>query len=104
MSKIIRYRARRLGIDLVCDDVEKDLLKERDVIENAQSSLEHILEETCEQIRKMKSALYCINDDLKNKEDNLIIDNRNMALKETDLNLSLRYDMSCHDQSYVKIS
>lgn len=87
----------------MCDDVEKELLREREVIRSAESSLARILEETCEEIRKLKSILYCIDHDLKNKEDNLSIDSRNVALKETDLDLSSSHNISHRDKSYVKI-
>lgn len=81
-----------MGIDLVHDDVEKSLLKEQKTIQEADNLLSRISEETCEQIRKLKAALRCIDRDLENKECNLHIDRCAASLKETDCNLSTRRD------------
>lgn len=92
-----------MGIDLVHDDVEKNLLKEREVIQGAGNLLDRILKETCEQIRKLKATLYHIDHDLENKESNLRIDRRNVTLKETDFNLSIYHGTSCLDKSCVTL-
>lgn len=63
--------------------------------------MQRILEETCEQIRRLKAALYGIDQDLKNKEDSLRIGRYNMALKEIDLNLNIYHGTSRLDTSYV---
>ncbi|XP_011633588.1 tektin-1 [Pogonomyrmex barbatus] len=98
-EKCLIIRECRLGIDLVHDDVERNLLKEREVIQEAENLLSRILEETCEQIRKLKATLYYIDHDLENKESNLHIDRRNVTLKENDFNLSIYHDTSCFDKS-----
>ncbi|KYN28924.1 Tektin-1 [Trachymyrmex cornetzi] len=90
-EKCLIDRECRLGIDLVYDDVETNLLKEREVIQGAENLLDRILKNTCEQIRKLKATLYHIDHDLKNKENNLHIDRRNVTLKETDFNLKVIY-------------
>jgi len=92
-----------LDIDLVHDDIEKNLLKEREVIRGAEKLLDLILKETCEQIRKLKATLYNIDHDLENKESNLRIDRRNVTLKETDFNLSIYHGTSCLDKSCVTL-
>lgn len=97
------YRGRRLGIDLVHDDVEKNLLKEREVIQRAENLLDRIWKETGEQIRKLKATLYHIDHDLENKESNLHIDYRNIILKETDFNLNTYHGTSPLDKSYVTL-
>lgn len=96
------YREHRLGIDLVHDDVEKELLKEREMIQEAENLLARVLEEICEEIRKMKATLYYIDNDYENKECNLHIDRCNVALKETDFNLNTCTQGTLHpNTSYV---
>ncbi|EFN78826.1 Tektin-1 [Harpegnathos saltator] len=88
-KKCLVARGRRLGIDLVHDDVEKELLIECEMIQEAENLLARVLEEICEQIRKSKAALYRIDNDHENKECNLHIDRRNMALKKIDFDLNI---------------
>lgn len=63
-------------------------MQEYGMIQEAENLLTRVLEETCEQIRKLKATLYHIDHDHKNKEHNLHIDRRNAILRETDFNLS----------------
>lgn len=93
-----------MGIDLVHDDVEKNLLKEREVIQRAESLLDQIWKETGEQIRKTKATLYYIDHDLENKESNLHIDRYNINLKETDFNLSIYHGTSPLDKSAATLN
>ena len=44
-------RERRLKIDLVHDDVQKELLKEVETLEGVQALLQRTLEEATEQVR-----------------------------------------------------
>lgn len=90
-----------MGIDLVHDDVEGNLLREREVIRGAEGLLDRVLREAREQIRKLRAALYQIDHDLENKESNLRIDRRNVTLKATDFSLRARHGISRHDQSCV---
>jgi tektin-1 len=92
-----------LSIDLVHDKVEKKLLEEHGMIQKAESFLDRILGQTCEQIRKLKATLYHIDRDLENKECNLHIDRRNITLKETDFDLNTCYGTSSLDKSYVTL-
>jgi tektin-1 len=45
------FRERRLKIDLVHDDVQKELLKEVETMEGVQALLKRTLEEATEQLR-----------------------------------------------------
>ncbi|XP_024298038.1 tektin-1 [Oncorhynchus tshawytscha] len=60
-------RQRRVSIDLVHDDVERELMKEREVIEGVASLLNRTLEQTNEQIRLNRSAKYYLEKDLGDK-------------------------------------
>lgn len=85
----ILFREGRLGIDLCHDDVERELLKEREVIEGAQSLLERSMEQVNEQLRRLRALIYSLVKDLNSKAGVLTIDRHNRGLKETSLNLSL---------------
>ncbi|KAG8329293.1 Tektin 3 [Homalodisca vitripennis] len=82
-------REGRLGIDLCHDDVERELLKEREVIEGAQSLLDRTLEQVNEQLRRLRALIYTLVRDLDGKAEVIAIDKHNRGLKETSLNLSL---------------
>uniref|UniRef100_A0A1B6M9P2 Tektin n=1 Tax=Graphocephala atropunctata TaxID=36148 RepID=A0A1B6M9P2_9HEMI len=88
-TKCIVLREGRLGIDLCHDDVERELLKEREVIEGAQSLLDRTLEQVNEQLRRLRALIYTLVRDLNGKAEVIAIDKHNRGLKETSLNLSL---------------
>lgn len=71
------------------DQVEVELLKEIDVIEGAQKLLKRTLEQANEQIRRLRSTIYFMDRDLEDKSNVLKIDEHNLGLKETSLNLSI---------------
>ncbi|KAK7475030.1 hypothetical protein BaRGS_00033711 [Batillaria attramentaria] len=60
-------RERRMGIDLVHDDVQKELIKEVETLEGVQSLLQRTLEEATEQLRLNRKAKYLLEKDLKDK-------------------------------------
>ncbi|XP_054257827.1 tektin-1 [Macrosteles quadrilineatus] len=88
-NKCIALREGRLGIDLCHDDVEQELLKERDVIQGTQSLLVRTLEQVNEQLRRLRALIYTLSKDLDSKAEVMAIDKHNRALKETSLNLSI---------------
>ncbi|XP_066533685.1 tektin-1 [Hoplias malabaricus] len=63
----LNERHERVAIDLVHDDVEIELLKERDVIEGVITLLQRSLEQITEQIRLNRSAKYYLEKDLRAK-------------------------------------
>lgn len=86
-AKIIICREKRVGIDLVVDNAERELLKEREVIEGSEKLLSKCLEEIQEQIRRAKSIMYNVDRNLEGKEAYSMITNRNLQLKETNTSL-----------------
>ncbi|KAG9264883.1 tektin-1 [Astyanax mexicanus] len=60
-------RQKRVAIDLVIDNVEKELLKEKEVIEGVMTLLQRTLEQIIEQIRLIRSAKYYLEKDLRDK-------------------------------------
>lgn len=86
---------------MVNDNVEKQLRQECKGIKCADQLMSKIVEQTTEQIRRLKSTLYHIDHDLEDKENNLRIDRHNSTLKETSLNLSIYHGKSTLNASYV---
>lgn len=68
-------REKRVGIDLVHDEVERELIKEVEVIQGVIALLQRTLEQITEQIRLSRSAKYSLEKDLKDKFQALKIDN-----------------------------
>jgi len=60
-------REKRVGIDLVHDDVQKELLKEVETIEGVQALLNRTLEQSTEQLRLNRKAKFQLEKDLKDK-------------------------------------
>lgn len=60
-------REKRVGIDLVHDDVQKELLKEVETIQGVQALLKRTLEQATEQIRLNRKAKFQLEKDLKDK-------------------------------------
>lgn len=85
---IIYGREHRLGIDLVHDDVERQLLKEIQTIEGVLIILKKSLEQTTEQIRRIKAQFYALDRDLADKENAIKLDYVNSGLKL----INLEYD------------
>jgi tektin-1 len=87
-------REGRLGIDLVHDDVERELHKEAETIEEALSLLRRALEQANEQIRLLRSTKYFLDQDNKGKANALKIDKHCTNLQETSLNLSIYHGVA----------
>ncbi|EOB00245.1 Tektin-1, partial [Anas platyrhynchos] len=66
-QKCLLNRQSRVGIDLVHDEVEQELVKEVEVLQGVIALLERTLEQTIEQIRLNRSAKYNLEMDLKDK-------------------------------------
>ncbi|XP_007894703.1 tektin-1 isoform X1 [Callorhinchus milii] len=67
-------RENRVGIDLVHDEVERELMKEVEVIQGVMALLQRTLEQTDEQIRLNRSAQFYLEKDLKDKFTALTVD------------------------------
>ncbi|GAA6086429.1 tektin-1 [Tachysurus ichikawai] len=63
----LNERQKRVEIDLVHDNLEKELLKEKDVIEGVLTLLQRTLEQIIEQIRLNRAAKYYLEKDLRDK-------------------------------------
>lgn len=86
------FRNCRQGIDLVFDDVEKELLRERELIKVVNSQLEDLVEKVKVQIRKLREFVYNLAEDLLCKENTLKIEECNEKLNENSIELSVLND------------
>ncbi|XP_040901510.1 tektin-1 [Toxotes jaculatrix] len=71
----LEERRKRVPSERLHDEVDRELLKERDVIEGAASLLQRVVEQITEQIRLNRSAKYHLEQDLKEKSEAQCIDN-----------------------------
>lgn len=83
----LEYREKRVGIDLVHDEVEQELIKEAEIIRGVMALLTRSLEETTEQIRLNRSAKYNLEKDLKDKFVALTIDDICVSLNNNSPNI-----------------
>lgn len=67
IHKCIEYRDKRFGIDLVQDEVERELYKEAEVLQGVLALLQRTLEETGEQLRLNRASRYNLEKDLEDK-------------------------------------
>lgn len=83
------------------DEVEHELEKERVVIMEVEKLLQQVLDQTEQQLRKLRSALYFLDKDLHDKQDNLRIDRSNMMARETSSDLKLPKSLSWFEYPWV---
>lgn len=100
-KKCMLFREGRLGIDLCHDDVERELYKEIEVIEGAQVLLKRTLEQSHEQIRRLKSTIYFMDRDLEDKDNVLKLDGHNLNLNQHNFNLSMYHGFAPLDPANV---
>lgn len=83
-------REKRYDIDLVHDNVQKELIKEIEIEKGAHSLLSRLLEQVVEQLRLNRKAKFNLESDLKNKFSALSIDNHVQNLGLTNPTLYLK--------------
>ncbi|XP_042269426.1 tektin-1 [Thunnus maccoyii] len=71
----LEERMKRLPSERLHDEVDRELLKERELIEGVASLLQRVVEQITEQIRLNRSAKYHLEQDLKEKSEAHCIDN-----------------------------
>ncbi|XP_077021720.1 tektin-1 [Tamandua tetradactyla] len=83
----LTYREKRVGMDLVHDETEQELVKEVETIHGVSALLTRTLEEVSEQIRLNRSAKYNLEKDLKDKFVALTIDDICFSLNNNSPNI-----------------
>lgn len=88
-QECIILRENRLNIDMANDEVDQELKREIIVIENCQILLEKTLDETKEQIRRLRAIIYLLDRDLSNKEKSHQIDKTNLSLRHNQMEMNI---------------
>ncbi|KAB0795166.1 hypothetical protein PPYR_12005 [Photinus pyralis] len=99
--KCIVLREGRLGIDMCHDDVERELLKETEILESAMSLLYRVMEQGNEQLRRLRSTIYFMDRDLEDKDNVLKIDAGNLSINQNSMNLSMYHGFTPLDPSNI---
>lgn len=71
------------------DDVEKELLRERQLILGVNDQLEDLVDKVVLQIRKLRSFSYNLTVDLHSKQNTLTIELHNENLNENNVEISI---------------
>lgn len=87
-------REGRIGVDLCDDEVDRSLRRELKVIKGCQGLTDAALKESEEQIRKLRAAMFLLDQDLAAKDKSLAIDEKNLKLKEFQHDLGKGQDLS----------
>ncbi|XP_034049686.1 tektin-3 [Thalassophryne amazonica] len=82
-QECLYHREKRMSIDLVHDDVEKDLLKEVDVIKSCQERMRRYLDRATAQLTSNRAAQHELERDLSDKVTAQRIDDRCHHLRNT---------------------
>ncbi|XP_055611083.1 tektin-1 [Uranotaenia lowii] len=90
-QKCIILRETRNGVELVEDEVDKELRKELDVINGAIQLLQKLMDESVEQLRRLRATIYLLDRDLANKEKSVQIDEKNVEMRHNQMGLKV-YD------------
>ncbi|XP_022164083.1 tektin-1-like [Myzus persicae] len=89
IAECLRLRNCRQSIDLVFDDVEKELLRERELILGINDQLEDLQDKVELQIRKLRAFVYNLAVDLRCKKNALKIEEYNENLNENMVEISI---------------
>lgn len=81
----LENRSNRVNIDLVHDDVQRELLTEVQVVNGVSAMLQRALEQVIEQIRLNRSAAYHLSADLKDKDTTLGVDNEALGKNNSNI-------------------
>lgn len=86
--KCLTLREGRIGVDLVEDEVDRQLHQELKVVKGTQALMGKVGGEAKEQLRKLRAAMYLLDNDLEFKDTSLRIDENNLSLRPNSLQLS----------------
>ncbi|KAM6245478.1 tektin-3-like [Porphyrio hochstetteri] len=87
-QECLLHREKRMGIDLVCDDVEKQLFVELDIIRSCQERMRRHLEQAEAQLASNRLAQHDVERDLANKQAAHRIDEQCQQLRNTSTGIS----------------
>ncbi|XP_058829252.1 tektin-1-like isoform X1 [Topomyia yanbarensis] len=90
-QKCIIMREMRQGVDLVFDEVDKELKRELGVINGSIELLHKLMDEGVEQLRRLRATIYLLDRDLSNKGKSVQIDEKNIELRHNQMGMKV-YD------------
>ncbi|XP_005150756.2 tektin-5 [Melopsittacus undulatus] len=93
------HREKRKGIDLVHDDVEKNLIKETDVFKESQEILKKFAEKISQQLGINRDAQHALEQDLSDKNSAHFIDEKCFNLRKTSDSISFYYGVEKADKT-----
>lgn len=82
-QRCIVLREGRLSVDLCNDEVDRNLQREMKVIKGCQCLLNKTMAEATDQLRQLRSTMYLLDKDLAQKDKSLLIDEKNLRLRES---------------------
>ena len=85
-----------MGIDLVFDDVDRELAKELELLRAVESMITRMQEQTKEQLRQLRATRHLIDRELHDLDAAIKIEEMNRDLRETSLNLSIYQGHNLH--------
>ncbi|NWI27541.1 TEKT5 protein, partial [Sula dactylatra] len=91
------HREKRKGIDLVHDDVEKNLMKEADVFKDCQEILTKLAQKISQQLGINRDAQHALEKDLSDKNSAYFIDEKCFNLRNTSDSISFYHGMEKAD-------
>lgn len=81
-------------ICLTNDEIDKELKKEKDIIESSQNLLEKALAQASEQLRLLRASLHALDSQINQKTESLHIDQSNLTLNSNQKQLQYRPDFA----------
>lgn len=93
-----------MGIDWVFDNVEKELLRERELILSIKDQLDNLFDKVMLQIRKLRAFVYDLGNDLNCKQNTLSIETHNEKLNKKNIEKSVLNNKNVFEPAYVFFS
>ncbi|XP_010014978.1 PREDICTED: tektin-5 [Nestor notabilis] len=93
------HREKRKGIDLVHDDVEKNLIKETDVFKECQEILTKLAQKIDQQLGINRDAQHALEQDLSDKNSAHFIDEKCFNLRNTSDSINFYYGVEKADKT-----
>lgn len=85
----ICLREKRIGIDLVDDEVEHELKREMNTFDGCRMVLNETLSQIKEQIRRLRASNYLLDRDVCNKDKSYHIDEVNLTMRANQQEMSV---------------
>lgn len=88
------FKEKPNDVHLTNDEIDRELSKEKGIIDHSQDLLEKALSQASEQLRLLRSTIYALDRELCNKSTSLHIDQSNLILNNNQKQLEYRKEFS----------